>query len=464
VTTRSIGRWAWLPIGFIGVLAASGASAAAPSTAVSCPEATLSQLRTAFIPNRGPTPAATATMLLPAGGSARLLFKQPVGADTDARSFRVFEVDSLSPNRMNGQEIPLISVDPAPGDANGRFRPTDSASLLVNIPPAWPPWLIRSFVILSCKGQQFSGWGSVTAPVSHPDVTLAICVVLGVLVYALAMAAVFAQRQKPHALEVKYPAVFGARPLKKLDFFNPIHLIGNAFNQGSVQKAQVILFSFLVGELVLALVLRTGTLVSLSSTVVALLGISGIGAATAQAAYQQKARLSFDNWAWLEKNQVLKRPSAQDSQGPMWRDLVLTNREFDVYKLQTIIFTIAVASALIVGGASNLSDFAVPASLLGILGLSQVVYVGGVLVKPPAVSNLDDAITRLRALGETVAAARIQKTDTDATGKLMASIPPDHPVASNARRQYDELADSVVSMIESTLEIEADRSKLELAA
>ncbi len=433
--------------------------ARAASPAVSCQgERKFETLRDAFISQQGATPAAAATMILPADGEARFLFQQPAGSDGDARSFRVFEVEGLNASTLTGEELKVVSVDPAKGETGGQFKPTDSVSLRTDIAPRFPSWLIRSFVVVACQGPKFSGWGQATAPVSDPAVTLPICIGTGVLVYLLGMSAVFAQRRKPSSLEAKYPAIFGARPLRWWDAANPIHLMANAFNQGSVQKAQVLLFSFLIGELVLSLVLRTGALVDLSPTVVGLLGISGIGAAAAQIAYQQKTRLSFENWAWLENRHVLQTPPPAASGGPHWRELVLTNREFDVYKLQTIIFTIAVASALLVDGASQLSNFSVPGSLLGVLGLSQVVYVGGVLVKPPAVADLDNAITRLRAAGETVAAAKIQNTDTDANGKLLPG--PIFPPAVNAQRQYDDLADNVVPMIESALEVPADRSRL----
>jgi hypothetical protein len=131
-----------------------------------------------------------------------------------------------------------------------------------------------------------------------------------------------------------------------------------------------------------------------------------------------------------------------------------------VYKLQTIIFSIAVAFALVAAGASNLSSFTVPDALLGILGLSQVVYIGGILVRPPAVNDLDEALTKLRVAGEVVAAAKAQNTDTDSDGKLLPSLPPGQTVAANAQRQYDDLADRVIPMIESTLEAKADRTKL----
>jgi hypothetical protein len=59
-----------------------------------------------------------------------------------------------------------------------------------------------------------------------------------------------------------------------------------------------------------------------------------------------------------------------------------------------------------------------------------------------------------------VAAAKAQNTDTGPDGKLLASLPPGQKVAVNAQRQYDDLADRVIPMIESTLEVKADRTKL----
>ena len=419
-------------------------------------------LRDDYLLKSGQNSAAPGSMILPADHSARILFKQAAGADKDARSFRVFEVDGTRTASQTGDELPVLSVDAvAAGDPAG-FKPADSVSLRTDIPAQWPPWLIRRFVVVACSGDALSGWGSVSAPVSHPGVTIAICLLAGLLTYVLGVLAIVAARRTPHALEKKYPAIFGARSLALLgcDAWNPIHLTANVFQQASVQKAQVLLFSFLVGELLLSFVLRTGALITISPTVVGLLGISGIGAVAAQATYQQKTRLSFENWAWLQDRGVLKTPAPGSARGPYWRELVMTNREFDVYKLQTIVFTIVVAAALIVGGASNLSTFTVPETLLGVLGLSQVVYIGGVLVKPPAAGDLDAALTKLRGMGETVADAKTQASDTDADGKLLSALPAGHIVAANAQRQYDRFADTVVRMIESTLEVEADRAKL----
>jgi hypothetical protein len=429
----------------------------APAQTGNCPADTFPALQTAFLASHGQTSAAAATMLLPAEGGARINFKQPMGTDTDGRTFRVFEVTGKNTSQLTFVEEDMVTaVEPADTTADGKFKTVDSTALTVTI-PAKGPWDVRSFAVVACKGKDVSGWGTVTTHVSDPVTNIWICFGMGALIYGLSMVWIYRARQKPLPgdLTSKYPAIFGRKAFRWPPI-SPIHMIANAFNQASVQKAQVFLFSYLIGGLLLFLALSNGTLVDLSYTVVGLLGISGIGAATAQVAYQSKTRLSFDNWAWLQKRKALQIP---DAEAPAWRDLVMTNREYDIYKLQTIIFTLVVAAEIVVGGASHLATFSVPPTLLGVLGLSQVVYVGGVMVKPPAVAGLDDAITQLRAAGETLSDAVNQGTDTDAAGKLLGT--PASPPGVNARRQYNDQADRVEAMIESALEVPAVRANLD---
>ncbi|KUZ71677.1 hypothetical protein WI37_25560 [Burkholderia ubonensis] len=318
-------------------------------------------------------------------------------------------------------------------------------------------------MIVECSGDTFQSWAPVHAYVSSPYVAL-FCIPVALLVYGLSIVSVYvsrkqtAEKQKTEGrLAEKYPSVFAAKQFETIDFFNPIQLAANAFNQGSVQKMQVLMFSFLIGCLVLSLVLRTGTLADMSATVVGLLGISGIGAAVSQITYTTKTRLVFDNWAWLQSNGVLDR---QEARGPQWKDLVLTNREFDVYKLQTIIFSLTVAVALVVGGASDLATFAIPSAMLGVLGLSQVVFVGGILVRPPATDDLDKTLSELRDAASKYTEALARNTDVDSDGKLLHTIPAGQPVAANAKRQYEQLVEKAIPMIESTLEIEVNKDSL----
>jgi hypothetical protein len=443
------------------------APTAAPSSAPACPATVTLSTVAAFAARHAQSDAAPVTAILPSGDdhSARFLVHLPQAAGAAARRFFLFETDRPTLGaKTKGSALTILSVKPAPETSRTElqsFTAADSVELKTEIPGetdgVWPK---RFFVIASCSAGALDGWAMAAASVSDPTVTIILCLGVALLTYGLGILAIMALRGDRHVLNAKYPAIFGDRQMTYVSLINPIHMAVNAFNQASVQKLQVVVFSFLVGSLLLLHVLRTGALVGLSPTVVGLLGISGVGAAAAQITYREKTRLSFENWAWLQQRGILKVPDAASSPGPRWRDLVMTNREFDVYKLQTIIFSIGVACEILVDGASQLETFSVPPAVLGVLGLSQVVYVGGVLVKPPSESDLDDALTKLRGFGETVAAAKTQKTDTDKDGKLLGVQVEDRLVAQNAQRQYDDLAKLIVPMIETTLEVEVDETKL----
>jgi hypothetical protein len=449
--------------------AATPAAAPSPVTAAppTCPETATLATVAAFAARHPQIDAAPVTGILPSGDhdSARFMFHQAQMSGPAGRRFLLFEADRATLDaKTTGKPLPVLAAKPAQDNPPAElksFTATDSVELKTEIPDdANPLWPSRAFVIASCSAGDLDGWGLAVARISDPTTTVLICLAVALLTYGLGIVAIMALRGEQHVLNAKYPAIFGDREMTFTSLFNPIYLAVNAFNQASVQKLQVLVFSFLVGSLLLLHVLRTGALVGLSMTVVGLLGISGVGAAAAQITYREKTRLSFENWAWLQHKGVLKIPDAATSPGPRWRDLVMTSREFDVYKLQTIIFSIGVAVEIIVAGSSQLQTFSVPPEVLGILGLSQVVYVGGVLVKPPAESDLDAALTKLRLAGETVAAAKTQKTDTDRDGKLMSGQLADSLIAQNAQRQYDDQADLIIPMIETTLEVQADRTKL----
>jgi hypothetical protein len=150
---------------------------------------------------------------------------------------------------------------------------------------------------------------------------------------------------------------------------------------------------------------------------------------------------------------------------------VMTNREFDIYKLQTLIFSVVVAVALLARGEEHLASFSVPETLLGILGLSQVVYISGTLAGAPSVAELDQALKNLRDIEARLQTAVALNIDTDADGKLPTSLPtlPDQLPSLSARRDhavnamkvYEKLADQVEIMLESTFGAEVDRRRLE---
>jgi hypothetical protein len=452
-----VAMWAWG-----GDLAAQ----TAPPSSGTCASMPLEEIVKST--NVGYVFAQPATAVLPARGDARIVYNKPLDIAQPQR-FRVFNVTgsgdlSAVSIRKIRERLPsnsdpsVVSVEQIPDKLIRRYPRTDNVLLRLNIDDRFSaPWTPHEFIIVECTAKgQFSSWARVDAQVSAPYVTL-FCIPVAAICFALAIWAVYKSREETAAgLIEKYPSVFKAKKFDRIDFINPIQLAANAFNQGSVQKLQVLMFSFLIGWLVLSLVLRTGTLSDMSVSVVALLGISAIGAAVSQITYTSKTRLSCKNWSWLQSNHALK---AQPARSPQWKDLVLTNREFDVYKLQAIIFSLAVAAALIAAGGSNLSTFEIPDTMLGVLGLSQVVFVGGILVRPPATDDLDKMLDNLRDAAEKWSQAIVQGMDVDKDGTVVPTLPGQLP-AINATRRYADLVDQAIPMIESTLEVEVERNNL----
>jgi hypothetical protein len=420
--------------------------------------------------------AATSTRFLPSGGDGEILVRRKYSA---AAAVRVFEVPGPEPvSWKENREYPVISVKPPPERSSEGsktylgYGPTDSSIVRFIVPSrknSW--WRDSTFVVRICDKDAGDALALVQIPISPPIGAKIITIVFLALVYLLFAGAVARVRGKPHPLATKYPALTRQRMQGWLENLDPVVLTANAFNKGSIQKLQVLLFSFLVSGMVLALVLRLGVLSDLSVTVALLLGISAVGAAVAQKTTASRDRLSFDSWAWLVQKKIL--PIHEESEtGPRWSDLVMTNREFDIYKLQTLIFSVVVAVALLASGEESLSSFAVPETLLGILGLSQVVYISGTLASPPSIAELDEAIKRLSEMEIRLQTVVARGVDTDEEGKVPPPPTPPAPPApatldarianaANAMKSYKKMADQVEIMLESTLGVEVSRNLLD---
>lgn len=203
----------------------------------------------------------------------------------------------------------------------------------------------------------------------------------------------------------------GTRYASFMRHLNPVVLSAGADGRGSATRLQILFFSLIVLGLVLYIWMLTGNLTELSTNVLLLMGISGLGATASTAAELSKNRLKFENWAWLVRQGWLPKGGQAETRMARWRDIVSTNGQFDVYRFQMITFSGLVGAALLSAGAelNDLSAFSIPEGLLGVLGLSQVVYVAGKLVAPPTMRELDAQIDKLRAARMVLEKARRQR-------------------------------------------------------
>ncbi|MGY2811924.1 hypothetical protein [Bradyrhizobium sp. USDA 4506] len=204
---------------------------------------------------------------------------------------------------------------------------------------------------------------------------------------------------------------------------NPAQVSAGPDGKGSLSTFQTLAFSLAVAALITLLLLQTGTLVDLSGSILGLLGISGIGATIAKGTDSQRNMLSADNRAWLLRHGWI--PMARtvvDPSNATWRDFFTTDGVFDVYRYQSFIFGLVVIGGLIAAGVSQLSTFAVPNTILGIVGLSQVVYIGGKLVTPTNISELNAAIAGLRSDEQKLKATVVAKNQGQ-VASLAEAIP-----------------------------------------
>lgn len=224
--------------------------------------------------------------------------------------------------------------------------------------------------------------------------------------------------------------------------WSPVTITAGKFGRASLSRLQIYGFTILVAGLIVYIRLRTGVLSDISNDVLLLLGISAGGTAGSQLAATAKKRLSAENWAWLRNHAWLKVYEDGTEQAELrpvakWADLLKTNDEFDVYSLQLVTFSLVVAGTLLTSGES-LATFAIPHNLLALLGLSNVVFLGGKALGPD-VSELNTKMDTVREAERTwVAKVTPDTTKQQDEAKRVAAItaaPSEYQVYITAARE-----------------------------
>jgi hypothetical protein len=200
----------------------------------------------------------------------------------------------------------------------------------------------------------------------------------------------------------------GARPDRPtfLSSLDPVQITANPYGRASLAKLQIFLFSMIVFGLLLFFQLRTSTLPALSTDIMLLMGISAVGATGGKITHVAKRRLRFDNWTWLRRKGWLPE-KGEVAPRARWSELFLDGdtKEFDPYSFQMAVFSFVVAVALVRTSLSDFGSFKIPNELLALLGLSQVVFIGGKAVEKSAYNELDAKLDDVRAKEEAVRVA-----------------------------------------------------------
>jgi hypothetical protein len=278
-----------------------------------------------------------------------------------ARARKASETDDLVVKHLLSPGETIVSYD-VPADASGF-------------------WTRRDLYIYQCSMRRPLNVSYLPVYVSPLGLSIAFTLLIGLAVYYVAARAL---------------RIVSSQSLTAHQSWNPIRITAGPDNRGSLSTLQVFFFTMLVFVMLAYVLMRTGVLSDLSTTVLELLGISGIGATAAKGADSTKTAIEPTNQAWLQSRGWYDAPSIRPAGNPTFYDLISTDGNFDVYRYQSFLFSAAVGGALFIGGISQLSSFTVPQNILGILGLSQVVYIAGKLVSPNSASQINALITDLR--------------------------------------------------------------------
>jgi hypothetical protein len=239
---------------------------------------------------------------------------------------------------------------------------------------------------------------------------------------------------------------------------NPIAITSGVDGKASLGKLQVLLFSLIVCGLITYLLLKTGTLTDISNTVLLLLGIAGVGSTVAKGTDLPRTTFTPENRAWLLRKKWLLSVRDVTAKEPTWRDLFSTDGEFDVYRYQSFIFSIVVAGALLIGGVTQLASFEIPTTLLGILGLSQVVYISGKVVTPTSMGDLNKALDSLRDAEKKFRTAAIAANNNVLPATVQQGLTASSQPFYDA---YRSLATDVATLFTDQTDITVDAAKLE---
>jgi len=305
---------------------------------------------------------------------------------------------------------------------------TDPTSRLLPLKPLHDAATISLF---ACgPGNRVIGFGETDVRLVYFRQAQAIGVAAGLALYILAAIAVWSTRRRIAEASKSLPTTTSTTPLRWYvvrpprwwEALNPVVITADSTGKGSLSNLQVLVFSMVVIGGLAMIVLLKGLLSELSESVVWLLGLPAAGSIGSQVASNSRDRLSTANWAWLVSRSVLP-VNDPNREKPSWRDILASNQELDLYKLQAAGFSVLVIVAMLVS-MSRLDTFSVPQSMLYILGLSQVVFVGGRFTKPATLADLDALITELKQREHSLRIAAATGIDVGADGQPLPGAVP----------------------------------------
>ena len=344
-------------------------------------------------PQQQPLDMRLPTPLSPSGQPILVTIYDPENVltpDPKAPTDLVFNADYY----LGGEKHVLNVISWKPSEPKTAGSSPAGVLTLAPVSPHWFSFLPSAKInVLVCdkKKSNIIAFGSIDAPISVQAQAIILSLVFTIAAYVL--------------------CAWGNKSTSGKRWLNPIWLARDFTGRASLSQMQIIFFSVIVLFLVTYILLGTGVLASLSQDVLLLLGIAGLGSVAGKIGTYGTNRLDYENIAWAIRMRWMK--DGWQVEKPKTSDLVTTGGEFDPYKFQMLIFSTVVGVALLILGVTGLAGFAIPPSLLGIIGLSQVTYVSGKVFANGSMGELNNAMNKLR---------KDQESDQNAFKKKVADV------------------------------------------
>ncbi|WP_162239275.1 hypothetical protein [Methylobacterium sp. Leaf100] len=172
---------------------------------------------------------------------------------------------------------------------------------------------------------------------------------------------------------------------------NPVFISQDSLGFGSLARFQILLFTTVVGCVLLYVFMHSGILSNISDTVLLLLGVT-VGGGTLARATGDWVGISLASRRLLIGAKILV--TQQDK--PRWSDLFETQGEMDVAKIQALLFTILISISIFSSGNTGLNSFDVPQQIVYLALLSQGTYIIGKIIPADTRRRMEDDLAGLR--------------------------------------------------------------------
>ena len=257
--------------------------------------------------------------------------------------------------------------------------------------PSFYTFLYWRVFVLPClprDGASHVGIGYAEADVLLTGRLFAALLGVGVALLILGALGMAAHSMNAWQLDQHDPRLRGQRPI--LLRFSPVFICQDAFGHASLARFQLLLFTVVLLGVYAYAFAASQAAPNVSGSVLALAGITLAGSTLAAAA--SKPSLESANRLWLNGTGVVPRVRRV----PRWHDLIASDGEVDITRMQALGFSLFAAVAVIFQGAENLDRFQIPEQLNYLIGLSQAVYVAGKALPVDSLRRLNEDMSALR--------------------------------------------------------------------